>query len=94
MYVGDDFGNQDISEDKDNGDISDEIVHDDAGASSGDLEYEEQETNGYDDMEDTEFCHNCMRCNLGIPHSEGNQLDLQDVSSSSIKALFSHLCQL
>ena len=32
MYVGDDFGNQDISEDEDNRDISDEIIHDDAGS--------------------------------------------------------------
>ena len=63
-------------------------------AYSGDLEYDEQETNGYDDMEDMEFCHNSMRCNLGIPYSESNQLDLQDVSSSSIKALSSHLRQL
>ena len=44
--------------------------------------------------EDVQFCHNCMRCSMGTPYSEVNQLDLMDVSSSSIKALSSHLRQL
>merc|ERR1711923_608825 len=100
IHVESDFGDPDNSEDDTNEEGLMEMDEDgDALGRGEETDMSVSETiDSFDPddehAEDVQFCHNCMRCSMGNPCSEVNQLDLMDVSSLSIKALSSHLRQL